>query len=175
MLCAKCCYLSQARLLLALVALAAVTSANNKRYGGGVGLGPYGNVNTLPALIGGRPGGGGGGGYNGGGGGFNGGGGGYNGNNGGVGNYGGGGSDTCRYWCKTDLGAYYCCENGRKQPGIIATKPGSCPPVRATCPRFRPPTTCSNDGSCRGIDKCCFDKCLGEHVCKAPLPIGISY
>ncbi|KAA0200682.1 hypothetical protein HAZT_HAZT004123 [Hyalella azteca] len=78
-------------------------------------------------------------------------------------------SDTCRYWCKTDLGQAYCCESGLEAPGIVAAKPGYCPPVRPTCPRFRAPQLCSNDGACKGVDKCCFDKCLGEHVCKPPL------
>ncbi|XP_076048425.1 uncharacterized protein LOC143029597 [Oratosquilla oratoria] len=79
---------------------------------------------------------------------------------------------TCRYWCKTPEGAAYCCEGSNRPTGPLTVKPGFCPPVRPVCPPVRsfpgPPVTCSNDGSCGGADKCCFDRCLGEHVCKAP-------
>ncbi|XP_076030950.1 uncharacterized protein LOC143019142 [Oratosquilla oratoria] len=82
----------------------------------------------------------------------------------------------CRYWCRTPEGAAYCCENVNQPTNPIATqivKPGQCPPVRPVCPRvFGPPITCSNDGACGGVDKCCFDRCLGEHVCKPPLGFG---
>ncbi|XP_076030818.1 uncharacterized protein LOC143018998 [Oratosquilla oratoria] len=85
-------------------------------------------------------------------------------------------SSNCRYWCKTPEGAAYCCESSNQPADPIATqivKPGQCPPVRPVCPRiFGPPITCSNDGACSGVDKCCFDRCLGEHVCKAPLGYG---
>ncbi|XP_076031013.1 uncharacterized protein LOC143019204 [Oratosquilla oratoria] len=85
-------------------------------------------------------------------------------------------SSNCRYWCKTPEGAAYCCETNNQPADPIATqivKPGQCPPVRPVCPRiFGPPITCSNDGACSGVDKCCFDRCLGEHVCKAPLGYG---
>ncbi|XP_076050758.1 uncharacterized protein LOC143031148 [Oratosquilla oratoria] len=81
-------------------------------------------------------------------------------------------SASCRYWCKTPEGQAYCCEGENQPPGPLAVKPGVCPPVRPVCPPVRtfsgPPVTCSNDGSCGGADKCCFDRCLGEHVCKAP-------
>ncbi|XP_076040757.1 uncharacterized protein LOC143025066 [Oratosquilla oratoria] len=79
---------------------------------------------------------------------------------------------TCRYWCKTPEGAAYCCEGSNRPTGPVTVKPGFCPPVRPVCPPVRsfqgPPVTCSSDGSCGGADKCCFDRCLGEHVCKAP-------
>ncbi|XP_076030882.1 uncharacterized protein LOC143019072 [Oratosquilla oratoria] len=82
----------------------------------------------------------------------------------------------CRYWCRTPEGAAYCCENVNQPTNPIATqivKPGQCPPVRPLCPRVSgPPVTCSNDGACGGVDKCCFDRCLGEHVCKPPLGFG---
>ncbi|XP_076030953.1 uncharacterized protein LOC143019146 [Oratosquilla oratoria] len=82
----------------------------------------------------------------------------------------------CRYWCRTPEGAAYCCENVNQPTNPIATqvvKPGQCPPVRPVCPRVSgPPVTCSNDGACGGVDKCCFDRCLGEHVCKPPLGFG---
>ncbi|XP_076040758.1 uncharacterized protein LOC143025114 [Oratosquilla oratoria] len=81
---------------------------------------------------------------------------------------------TCRYWCKTPEGQAYCCDIGNRPPGPVTVKPGFCPPVRPVCPPVRsfpgPPITCSNDGSCGGADKCCFDRCLKEHVCKAPEP-----
>ncbi|XP_076040699.1 uncharacterized protein LOC143024997 [Oratosquilla oratoria] len=79
---------------------------------------------------------------------------------------------TCRYWCKTPEGQAYCCEGSNRPTGPVTVKPGFCPPVRPVCPPVRtfpgPPVTCSNDGSCDGADKCCFDRCLEEHVCKAP-------
>ncbi|XP_076040381.1 uncharacterized protein LOC143024977 [Oratosquilla oratoria] len=78
----------------------------------------------------------------------------------------------CRYWCKTPEGQFYCCEGNNRPTGPVAVKPGFCPPVRPVCPPVRtfdgPPVICSNDGSCGGADKCCFDRCLEEHVCKAP-------
>ncbi|XP_076030949.1 uncharacterized protein LOC143019141 [Oratosquilla oratoria] len=95
---------------------------------------------------------------------------------GGLGGLGGAPSSGCRYWCRTPEGAAYCCENVNQLTNPIATqvvKPGLCPPVRPVCPRFfGPPNTCSNDGACGGVDKCCFDRCLGEHVCKPPLGFG---
>nr|XP_027209463.1 uncharacterized protein LOC113802964 [Penaeus vannamei] len=57
----------------------------------------------------------------------------------------------------------------------VCCKPGSCPPVRPTCPQvrdFAPPTPCSSDFQCFGTDKCCYDSCLQETVCKPPLGIG---
>merc|ERR1711915_117210 len=98
---------------------------------------------------------------------------------GGQGGFGGGRPQTanCRYWCKTPEGKNYCCENNAQQPlnplTALVTKPGFCPTPRAECPlrsHFGGPQTCSGDGSCFGSDRCCFDRCLGEHVCKQPLP-----
>ncbi|XP_037772611.1 uncharacterized protein LOC119568230 [Penaeus monodon] len=75
----------------------------------------------------------------------------------------------CRYWCKTPEGQAYCCETVHEPETPVGTKPLDCPQVRPTCPRFHgPPNTCSNDYKCAGLDKCCFDRCLGEHVCKPP-------
>ncbi|XP_071533049.1 uncharacterized protein [Panulirus ornatus] len=86
---------------------------------------------------------------------------------------------SCRYWCRTPQGQAYCCENASNPSGPVGTKPGRCPPVRPNCPpvrNFGGPQTCSNDYSCAGSDKCCYDTCLGEHVCKAPqytpIPVG---
>ncbi|XP_063602394.1 chaperone protein DnaJ-like [Penaeus indicus] len=79
------------------------------------------------------------------------------------------GPSQCRYWCKTPEGQAYCCETVHEPETPVGTKPLTCPQVRPTCPRFHgPPTTCSNDYKCAGLDKCCFDRCLGEHVCKPP-------
>ncbi|XP_063841531.1 acanthoscurrin-1-like [Scylla paramamosain] len=83
---------------------------------------------------------------------------------------------TCRYWCKTPQGQAYCCEDSSQAPSFAGVvKPGVCPPVRPVCPNtrsFQPPATCSNDGGCGGYDKCCFDTCLQEHVCKPPIQFG---
>ncbi|KAG7170694.1 putative uncharacterized crustin 7-like [Homarus americanus] len=35
-----------------------------------------------------------------------------------------------------------------------------------------PPSPCKSDFVCSGADKCCFDKCLQEKVCKAPSGFG---
>ncbi|XP_047502984.1 heterogeneous nuclear ribonucleoproteins A1 homolog [Penaeus chinensis] len=59
--------------------------------------------------------------------------------------------------------------------GPVGTKPLACPAVRPTCPfnvRGLRPITCSNDYRCGGVDKCCFDRCLQEHVCKPPSFFG---
>ncbi|XP_045136931.1 acanthoscurrin-2-like [Portunus trituberculatus] len=83
---------------------------------------------------------------------------------------------TCRYWCKTPKGQAYCCEDSNQAPSFAGVvKPGVCPAVRPVCPNtrsFQPPATCSNDGGCGGYDKCCFDTCLQEHVCKPPIQFG---
>merc|ERR1711972_431362 len=96
---------------------------------------------------------------------------------GGIGGAIGGSSSTCRYWCKNPQGQAYCCENNAQAPSpVVGTKQGYCPPVRPSCPPTRffggPPQTCSNDGSCPGVDKCCYDTCLSEHVCKPPRGSG---
>nr|QOL09958.1 type IIa crustin cruIIa-4 [Penaeus vannamei] len=87
---------------------------------------------------------------------------------------GGGFPSQCRYWCRTPEGQAYCCEGAQQPERPVGTKFGLCPPVRPTCPntRFGPPQTCSNDYNCAGSDKCCFDRCLGEHVCKPPSIFG---
>jgi len=80
---------------------------------------------------------------------------------------------NCRYWCKTPEGQAYCCE-GNNQPLINDEfRPGFCPPVRKECPTrifAGPPQTCSKHGDCSLTNRCCFDRCLEEHVCKESLP-----
>ncbi|KAK7069150.1 hypothetical protein SK128_007990 [Halocaridina rubra] len=85
----------------------------------------------------------------------------------------GGSSASCRYWCRTPEGQAYCCE-GNNEPvaAYPSVKPGRCPPVRPQCPPVRgilPPISCSNDSKCPGAEKCCFDRCLEQHVCKYPV------
>ncbi|XP_068230644.1 ATP-dependent RNA helicase glh-2-like [Palaemon carinicauda] len=93
---------------------------------------------------------------------------------GGLGGF-GGASQTCRRWCRTPEGQAYCCESNNEPDTIPFVKPGQCPPVRPQCPpvrSFAPPQTCSNDSKCGGVDKCCYDRCLEEHVCKPPIGTG---
>ncbi|XP_069993244.1 dnaJ homolog subfamily C member 7 homolog [Penaeus vannamei] len=86
----------------------------------------------------------------------------------GYGSSGGYGSSSCRYWCRTPYNQYYCCENSNQGPSNVAVHPGRCPHVRPTCPDVRSlaPRSCSSDGGCGWQEKCCFDTCLGHHVCK---------
>ncbi|RXG50989.1 hypothetical protein Avbf_14315 [Armadillidium vulgare] len=74
------------------------------------------------------------------------------------------GHSECRYWCKNDRSQFYCCENSDDRPGPVGEKKGRCPQVRPSCPglgaTFSGPKTCSNDYSCPGRDKCCYDVCL---------------
>ncbi|XP_042865728.1 glycine-rich cell wall structural protein-like [Penaeus japonicus] len=136
---------------------------NTRLFGGGVpgAVGGFpGGGGGFPGAGGGFPGAGGGfpgvgGGFPGAGGGFPGAGGGFPGAGGGFPGAGGGfpGGFKCNY-CRTPVG-YVCC------------KPGFCPPVRDVCPgvRNRPPI-CRQDTDCVGSDKCCFDRCLNDTVCK---------
>ncbi|XP_047501231.1 heterogeneous nuclear ribonucleoprotein A3 homolog 2-like [Penaeus chinensis] len=142
--------------LLTLLVAVAVSLAQNTRGGGGF-------VGVIAGGFGGGGGGGGGCGGGGCGGGFGGG--------GGYGGGFGGSSGGCRYWCRTNIGQYYCCEGGGNNINYPVVKPGRCPPVRPQCPpvrTFRPPSTCSSDSSCAGSDKCCYDTCLRHHTCKPP-------
>ncbi|XP_042865726.1 small cysteine and glycine repeat-containing protein 2-like [Penaeus japonicus] len=78
----------------------------------------------------------------------------------------------CRNWCLTPEKQAYCCETVFEPEGPVGTKPNNCPLVRPTCPETRfqvqPPINCSNDFKCAGFDKCCYDRCLKQHVCKPP-------
>ncbi|XP_037772780.1 small cysteine and glycine repeat-containing protein 2-like [Penaeus monodon] len=85
------------------------------------------------------------------------------------------GSSQCRYWCRNPENQVYCCETDLEPEGPVGTKPLDCPIVRPTCPvsvRGLRPITCSNDYRCGGVDKCCYDRCLQEHVCKPPSFFG---
>merc|ERR1719167_1125913 len=55
------------------------------------------------------------------------------------------------------------CNYCRTQWGYVCCKQGTCPVPRPSCPptrNFQPPQPCRGDGTCAGIDKCCFDTCL---------------
>ncbi|XP_047489831.1 uncharacterized protein LOC125039681 [Penaeus chinensis] len=82
---------------------------------------------------------------------------------------------SCTYWCATPENQFYCCEHGPTKPTLPPFgRPGCCPAVRPECPTTRvgPPETCSHDHACTRspTDKCCFDRCLGRHVCKPAQP-----
>jgi len=82
---------------------------------------------------------------------------------------------TCRRWCKNDRNQAFCCESGNEAQQTAATKGGLCPPKRPSCPptrSFAPPKSCSSDGACTGLLKCCPDECLGHPVCKPPQGTG---
>ncbi|XP_068244109.1 SUMO-interacting motif-containing protein 1-like [Palaemon carinicauda] len=82
----------------------------------------------------------------------------------------------CRYWCRSPRGQYYCCQTPEQSQVLTGlSKPGRCPPVRPLCPQVKlvtPPQPCVNDALCSGYDKCCYDTCLQEHVCKPPYGFG---
>ncbi|KAK4305682.1 hypothetical protein Pmani_022436 [Petrolisthes manimaculis] len=89
------------------------------------------------------------------------------------GGFGGPVTGNCRRWCRhpPPQSGVYCCEKGTDPISPVALKPGFCPGIRPTCPRFASgPAKCSNDGSCIGVDKCCWDTCLCRHTCKTPVP-----
>ncbi|XP_053642539.1 uncharacterized protein [Cherax quadricarinatus] len=69
-------------------------------------------------------------------------------------------TNFCDYWCRTDEGRVYCC-------GHV----GKCLPQRRTCPAFIDPElkTCTDDYFCEHGEKCCFDRCSGEHICRPGL------
>ncbi|XP_047468303.1 acanthoscurrin-1-like [Penaeus chinensis] len=85
------------------------------------------------------------------------------------------GPSECRYWCRTPEGQAYCCETAYEPERPVGTKLLECPDVRPTCPqsiRAGGPVRCSNDYKCANLDKCCYDRCLKEHVCKPPSIFG---
>lgn len=84
-------------------------------------------------------------------------------------------SGGCRFWCRTPKNQVYCCEDANAPQNPVGVKAGVCPAARPACPPTRslgPPPPCSNDGSCVGVDKCCYDTCLKEHTCKPPQGFG---
>ncbi|XP_076043521.1 uncharacterized protein LOC143026650 [Oratosquilla oratoria] len=88
---------------------------------------------------------------------------------------GGRGGRGCTYWCRTPFGAVYCCKHPGQGNPFPNVNPGNCPPVRPQCPPTRShqaPQTCAHDGDCGRWNKCCYDTCLGEHVCKPPIYHG---
>lgn len=86
---------------------------------------------------------------------------------------------SCTHWCRTPENQVYCCKEGHEPvPEHIVVKPGRCPPVRPVCPpvrTFSAPSHCSSDSDCSSYDKCCFDRCLKEHVCKPPHTGGFGH
>lgn len=78
--------------------------------------------------------------------------------------------EECRYWCPNAYNEVYCCESKYEAELPVGVKSGFCPAVRSQCPqvqgRHRGPKKCSNDYSCSGSDKCCYDTCLSRHICK---------
>ncbi|XP_076051007.1 uncharacterized protein LOC143031268 [Oratosquilla oratoria] len=82
----------------------------------------------------------------------------------------------CIKWCHTPLNVVYCCAHPGPGDSFPGVKPGSCPPIRYQCSQHRvqnsDPQICTHDGNCRGSEKCCYDTCWKEHVCKLPNSSG---
>ena len=78
----------------------------------------------------------------------------------------------CRYWCRTKDNKFFCCRYFRPTTTTTTTKkprkPGFCPKIRTVCPKkiFGPPVICNDDYECAGTDKCCYDRCIQDRVCK---------
>ncbi|XP_037093966.1 uncharacterized protein LOC119113845 [Pollicipes pollicipes] len=76
-------------------------------------------------------------------------------------------SADCRYWCRDPFGRFYCCQTAAAPP---ADHRGQCPPPRLVCPSsttfLARPQPCASDKHCGLSDKCCYDACLQQHVCK---------
>ena len=49
----------------------------------------------------------------------------------------------------------------------LAIHEGKCAGVRALCTRNEFFTKCAYDGQCAASDKCCYDACVGRHICKS--------
>merc|ERR1712212_1335348 len=82
---------------------------------------------------------------------------------------------NCKFWCKDPTNNYYCCETPEQQGLAGQIHPGVCPTSRPVCPPTRlsgGPSVCYNDGGCALQDKCCFDTCLNQKVCKPTLQNG---
>merc|ERR1719320_1867407 len=73
---------------------------------------------------------------------------------------------VCQFWC-TRGGRYVCCENSQQaHPGRCPVPRPQCPPVRSG---FQGPQSCNLDIDCPYQNKCCYDTCLRERVCKPAL------
>ncbi|XP_037772357.1 elastin-like isoform X2 [Penaeus monodon] len=69
-------------------------------------------------------------------------------------------------------GGQFECNYCRTRYGYVCCKPGRCPQIRDTCPGLRKGVPiCRQDTDCFGSDKCCFDTCLNDTVCK-PIVAG---
>merc|ERR1719315_114390 len=94
--------------------------------------------------------------------------------NGGFGGKPGARPAQCRNWCKTPEGQAYCCETNNQPITPDSHRGGQCPPVRDVCPVRGfggPPQGCSKHGDCVHGNRCCYDRCLQEHVCKQALGV----
>merc|ERR1712179_716213 len=73
---------------------------------------------------------------------------------------------VCQFWCNRG-GRYVCCENSQQaHPGRCPIPRPQCPPVRAG---FQGPQSCNLDIDCPFQNKCCYDTCLNDRVCKPAL------
>merc|ERR1712121_344147 len=73
---------------------------------------------------------------------------------------------VCQFWCNRG-GRYVCCENSQQaHPGRCPIPRPQCPPVRAG---FQGPQPCNLDIDCPFQNKCCYDTCLNDRVCKPAL------
>ncbi|XP_076050994.1 uncharacterized protein LOC143031263 [Oratosquilla oratoria] len=81
----------------------------------------------------------------------------------------------CMIWCRTPLGVPFCCKRPGQANPLPRVKAGICPPVPPVCPPTRSQGSsqpCTHDEKCRGSEKCCYDTCSQEHVCKLPNSSG---
>ncbi|CAL4251075.1 unnamed protein product [Meganyctiphanes norvegica] len=73
---------------------------------------------------------------------------------------------VCQFWCNRG-GQYVCCENSQQaHPGRCPVPRPQCPPVRSG---FQGPQSCNLDIDCPFQNKCCYDTCLNDRVCKPAL------
>ncbi|CAL4065657.1 unnamed protein product [Meganyctiphanes norvegica] len=75
---------------------------------------------------------------------------------------------ACLYWCHTNQGQVYCCEDDRQNPHVPIPKPGKCPDTYNSAGL----QTCRIDVECPGADKCCIDpNSVQQRACVAPIPL----
>ena len=72
---------------------------------------------------------------------------------------------SCKSWCLTSSNKYFCCT--RPMKATVRMKPGKCPPSKFFCPTVTSPSSnsCSDDYTCGGGSKCCYDNCLKHKTC----------